>query len=1096
MPRTTDKPQSDRVSKSGSASEQLVQPMRRLAPHFLLQRACADPSSLTPKDVLQLQRSIGNQATIGLLSKATGGLPIQAKLQLGPVGDKYEQEADRVATQVVRQIDRPQPVQRSNQDEEELVQAKPFAAEVSNSVQRAPESPKRAFVVQRPGESEHTHPRVSRVQTKEDSSPPASVKRTFQRPSTAQAPKTLKVVEKGPQSALQRFSFSSLFSRKKKTETTPTISVPTNVQMPEGLSSRYGNKLKTTGSDQELDEAMILDIQGNARVSVQDSLSRASTLSARAKTKGRTLRENPSVSDKDPDMMRARQDADTKSDIKRGQRADATVHAFTNDTERQIDGILIEIAILKDQVTDNGPRVTDLVMIDEDFLTANQLATQSQQAAAAAQKKANDLAERVRSLEDQAKLEAAKTRSGLQKPGEFGKEVDWGKLEMSASDAALKIEAHKAEILSYYLYLKADLGVVTNYVQQRARSLAKTYGKATVAKIMASGYARGRGIGIAKPLSDDEAVDLLESGDLDLDDENSLDDDDMADVAETGNEFAQSHALQGRDQAKGKGNKYLDPNLKQGKWEGFKSWIGGKASGAGSAIASGAQAGAKTLFGPFRALGRGMDRKVFRRDRGKKIAKAREIQGLELMSVFFTQARNRFEDAEQFAGAATQKYDDALATYDALDTAKKQHEKGTPQDINPHVLSVGKSWEDVMEAARHRAKLKDYKDQVAKESDKYKKFGERAMGGAKSFGYTLAGLGGTVVKTLTGGLIGWEKVEKDGGYSAGLKLTSIWDEIKKIWAEFKQIYATFKGKGIRGLGGKIGAIIYSVLKITSVVLGVIKNLASAVALWSTIAAAASMGGAGAVTGVATSIALYSAVAKAVIDGVLLVWSIIASKKTADPRARSRIRGDIARHGAGLGESLVTVASAGLAAGVSGDYSAFTGGWLAGREGLAAPAGAFGKAGDSGSSQVYNAVNDNWSQNIGGKEIYFGGLLRTGANAALGQSPTVLNKVGTGIAGAVNDDNMRQMNIDNNKQLKGAEKEARGKTKDAKGKMSKFADKVKVGVYDMTHFWRTPTEKRREQKQELGRMFDELAMAVEDINTQNQAIDEDGATEDN
>ncbi|MBX3001185.1 MAG: hypothetical protein KF893_21860 [Caldilineaceae bacterium] len=1069
--------------------------MRHLTPRFLLQRAYTDPSSLTPKDVLQLQRSIGNQATIGLLSKATGGLPIQAKLKLGPVSDQYEQEADRVATQVVRQIDRPQPVQRSREDDEELAQAMPFSTEIG-SVQRAPESPKRGFVVQRPGESRHPYPRVSRIQTKEDARPSASIKRTFQRPSTAQSSKTLKAVEKSTQPALQRFSFSSLFSRKKKTEKTPTISGPTNVQMPEELSSRYKNKFKEVGSGQDLEWDLILDMQANARISAQDSLSRASTLSARAKTQGRQLRENPSVSDKDPDMMRARQDKDTKSDIKRGQRADATVHAFTVDAEKQFDDIVIEIATLKQQVDDNNSPVTDQLIVDNNYMAAYQLATQSQQAAVAAQKKTNDLAERVRSLEEQAKLEAAKTRSGLQKPGEFGKEVDWGKLEMSASDAALKIEAHKAEILSYYLYLKADLGVVTNYMQQRARSLAKTYGKATVGKIMASGYARGRSMGIAKPLGDDEALDLLTSGDLDLDDENELDDDDMSEVAETSNEFGQSHALQGREQSKGKGNKYLDPNLKQGKWEGFKSWVGEKASGLGSTIASGAKSGAKTLSSPFRAIGRGLDRKVFRRDRGKKIAKAREIQGLELMSVFYTQARKRFEDAEQFAGGAAQKYDAALVTYDAVDAAKKQHEKGTPQEINPHVLAVGKSWEDVMEVAKHRAKLKDYKDQVAKESDKYSKYGQRAMGGAKRLGYTLAGIGGAVVKTLTGGLVGWEKVDKDGGYSAGLKLTTIWDEIKKIWAEFKQIYATFKGKGIRGLGGKVGAIIYSILKITSVILGVIKNLATAVALWSTIAAAASMGGAGAVTGVATSIALYAAVAKAVIDAVLLVWSIIASKKTADPRSRSKIRGDIARHGVGLGESLVTVASAGVAAGISGDYSAFTGGWLAGRAGLNAPAGAFGKAGESSSSQVYNVFNDNWSQNIGGKEFYYTNFLRAGANAGVGQSPTVLNKVGAGIAGGINDDNMRQMNIDSNKQLKGAEKEARGKTKDAKGKLAKFADKVKVGVYDMTHFWRTPTEKRREQKQEMGRMFDELAMAVENVNTQNQSIDEDSATEDN
>jgi hypothetical protein len=60
------------------------------------------------------------------------GLPIQAKLTIGQPGDKYEQEADRVASQVVQQINSPgstqspqgQSVQRQELEEEEL-QAKP-----------------------------------------------------------------------------------------------------------------------------------------------------------------------------------------------------------------------------------------------------------------------------------------------------------------------------------------------------------------------------------------------------------------------------------------------------------------------------------------------------------------------------------------------------------------------------------------------------------------------------------------------------------------------------------------------------------------------------------------------------------------------------------------------------------------------------------------------------------------------------------------------------------------------------------------------------------------------------------------------------------
>jgi hypothetical protein len=49
---------------------------------------------------------------------------IQTKLTVGPVGDKYEQEADRVADNVVKQSNAPspQPAQRREPEEEELLQ--------------------------------------------------------------------------------------------------------------------------------------------------------------------------------------------------------------------------------------------------------------------------------------------------------------------------------------------------------------------------------------------------------------------------------------------------------------------------------------------------------------------------------------------------------------------------------------------------------------------------------------------------------------------------------------------------------------------------------------------------------------------------------------------------------------------------------------------------------------------------------------------------------------------------------------------------------------------------------------------------------------
>ncbi|NHZ72045.1 MAG: DUF4157 domain-containing protein [Aquificales bacterium] len=83
-------------------------------PTSLLQKA-----TLSPQEARTLQRAIGNQAL--------GRLTIQRKMTLAPVGDKYEQEADAVARQVVGSLssngsEGKTAVQRT--EEEEEIQAK------------------------------------------------------------------------------------------------------------------------------------------------------------------------------------------------------------------------------------------------------------------------------------------------------------------------------------------------------------------------------------------------------------------------------------------------------------------------------------------------------------------------------------------------------------------------------------------------------------------------------------------------------------------------------------------------------------------------------------------------------------------------------------------------------------------------------------------------------------------------------------------------------------------------------------------------------------------------------------------------------------
>ena len=84
--------QIDKTRSNTSTRTNESKPQTRPHPSQILQRMEEAPGSIRPADVLQLQRTIGNRAT---------GQLLQAKLKLGPAGDRYEQEADQVAKQVV-----------------------------------------------------------------------------------------------------------------------------------------------------------------------------------------------------------------------------------------------------------------------------------------------------------------------------------------------------------------------------------------------------------------------------------------------------------------------------------------------------------------------------------------------------------------------------------------------------------------------------------------------------------------------------------------------------------------------------------------------------------------------------------------------------------------------------------------------------------------------------------------------------------------------------------------------------------------------------------------------------------------------------------
>jgi hypothetical protein len=133
-----------------------------------LQRAVLNPAEAAPGDILGLQRTAGNRAVSRL---------IQTKLTVGGAGDRYEQEADRVAEQVVSSqrstvpdASRQPGVQR--QGEEEEIQTKPLAATITPIVQRQVEEEEIQTkpLLQRQGEEEEiqTKPLLQRQGEEEE----------------------------------------------------------------------------------------------------------------------------------------------------------------------------------------------------------------------------------------------------------------------------------------------------------------------------------------------------------------------------------------------------------------------------------------------------------------------------------------------------------------------------------------------------------------------------------------------------------------------------------------------------------------------------------------------------------------------------------------------------------------------------------------------------------------------------------------------------------------------------------------------------------------------------------------------------------------
>ena len=133
----SDKPSSTTHAKEPTHERQPAQPASQelvagckeaLASALGVQLAAQDPRRASPAQILSLQRAVGNRAVSRLLASVapeSSRSVVQARLTVGPAGDRYEQEAERAAEQVMKI---PAPSNRrpglQRQEDEEEVQAK------------------------------------------------------------------------------------------------------------------------------------------------------------------------------------------------------------------------------------------------------------------------------------------------------------------------------------------------------------------------------------------------------------------------------------------------------------------------------------------------------------------------------------------------------------------------------------------------------------------------------------------------------------------------------------------------------------------------------------------------------------------------------------------------------------------------------------------------------------------------------------------------------------------------------------------------------------------------------------------------------------
>ena len=993
-----------------------------------------NPQQTPRTDLLALQRAVGNRAVTALVRGETTEVPIQAKLQVGPVNDVYEQEADLVARMVTSGTALHKPaanVKSKHADEQEEGGTPGLATNIKRMVQRKKTANHETASTVRADGSFTAGTQINeRLQRLEQGGRPLpdSVRRELE-PRFGADFSAVKIHTGNEAVQLSRdigarafthgshiafgageFSPNSQAGRQllahelthtiQQTGARPRSSVQ---RSPNGVIQRgpTWDKIKNFFSRKKPEpvlpeiSAPVMgtppEIQAAAHAKVSKAAEDARTLYANAVAAANQKAE--SHNDVNEEMEQAGQSAklgSAKDSVKAMKSGDAAVKSFIEKYKQ-------DLAEIRDKITGSAIQVS----LNNEKVTANtgshrQLAMQSHAIANEAEQLVAKMREQAANVGDRANTEEAFARANMKSRWGIGgyEARSLPAAEKSASDSVMDLLEIRNKVQGYHLYLSTDLKVLEGHLSSKGASVSHNFSEAAAMRAMGSGAARAESEQDPGMLDDTQAF-LMGGGSRNM------------------------NGLEGPEGA----NPEQDP-----------------------AAMRKAELEAGRLHGQ-----KALDDSAAKRPKPEKAPTlnksetkfAKQLKRLEIRAMLYAKAQKRMRLADQYTQETNVLYDQAMALYKAIDAARSGDDH-SPEQINQAILKAGDAREKVALASVRLEKMRKFKQEVYDESQKYQKYvGERAMNKHKRRAKKVVGMiAGPGLRALTGGLYRVEAEDEAGGYRVGLKSRTIIDDIIKKYYELKQLVKGVDGSHVRGLGGKHGARAYVFFKAIAFALQIVRDISSSVALWVTIVT----GGQGAPVGaVFASIALYSGLAKAAVDLLLLIWSGIGLANTNDPESRAILRGENTRQGLAFGEGAFAAASAGMVMGLSGSTGLLS---------FDKQIGAFG---------------------VGSRTADLGGSLGgTVASASVGSATPALGNIGANLA-------VKGLSpYANNASLENAKLSAQvEKIRKAKSAVRVLSHPVRSAFGKLAEF---ASRKKRLRKSKFAALLPEIAKTIEDLSS--------------